>query len=239
MNAAMKPRVFWCLGMYASASTWLFNVARQIHEVAGQGPVKTHFFSTAGNFAGFDQAGVTNIVKSHEIKDERTILELSRRAERILVTMRDPRDAVTSLMLYHSYTFERALPLVEEAARLCMGFARDKRAVLWHYESGFSAEPATVGRIAAHLGYQLEPAAAQKIFDANRREEVEKYIAKMDRMPGVLQDRVSGDRLDPRTHWHTHHAGRDGEIGRWRHMLTAAQASEVADRLRDCYAFSD
>ncbi len=233
----MQPRVFWCLGMYASASTWLFNVARQIQEAAG--PARTHFFSGTGDFAGFDQPGVAHIVKSHEIKDEGTILQLSHRAERILVTMRDPRDAVTSLMLYHGYEFDRALPLVAQAARLCMGFARDKRAVLWHYESGFSATPDSVGQIAVHLGIPLDPAAQQRIFAANRREEVEKYIAKLDRMPGTLQDRVSGDRLDPKTHWHTHHAGRTGEIGRWRHMLTPAQAAAVVQTLRDVYDFPE
>ncbi len=233
----MKSRVIWCLGMYASASTWLFNVTRQLHENAGAGPVKTDFFSGKGNFAGFDQAGQTVIVKSHEIKDDATVLEMSRRADRILVTMRDPRDAVTSLMLYHAYDFDRALPLVEQAARLCMGFARDKRALLLHYESGFSGQAATLPRVAAHLKYPLTDVAAQRIFDANRREEVEKYIAKMPRMQGVLQDRVSGDRLDPRTHWHTHHAGRDGEMGRWRHMLSDVQAVAVVAKLRDCYEF--
>jgi hypothetical protein len=87
------------------------------------------------------------------------------------------------------------------------------------------------------LKYPLTDVAAQRIFDANRREEVEKYIAKMPRMQGVLQDRVSGDRLDPRTHWHTHHAGRDGEMGRWRHMLSDVQAVAVVAKLRDCYEF--
>ncbi len=118
-----------------------------------------------------------------------------------------------------------------------MGFARDKRALLLHYESGFSGQAATLPRVAAHLKYPLTEVAAQRIFDANRREEVEKYIAKMPRMQGVLQDRVSGDRLDPRTHWHTHHAGRDGEMGRWRHMLSDVQAVAVVAKLRDCYEF--
>ena len=49
----------------------------------------------------------------------------------------------------------------------------------------------------------------------------------MDRLPGILQDRISGDLLDPQTHWHTHHAGRSGEIGRWRRELTQAQADAV------------
>jgi hypothetical protein len=61
----------------------------------------------------------------------------------------------------------------------------------------------------------------------------------MDRLPGILQDRVSGDRLDPQTHWHTHHAGRTGEIGRWRRELSPAQADAVVERLQRCFSFRD
>jgi hypothetical protein len=43
------------------------------------------------------------------------------------------------------------------------------------------------------------------------------------------------------THWHTHHAGRTGEIGRWRQMLTEEQVLEVERLLGDwmdrfCYS---
>ena len=223
--------------MYASASTWAFNVLRQIHEQSGSAPLNTRFFSGPGDFTGFDAPGVTQIVKSHEITDEATVLRLAARSDKILVTMRDPRDAVTSLMLYHGHDFDRALPLVRAASRLCMGFSRDRRAALWQFESGFAADPGTPARIAAWADYKLPTAAAQRIFEANSRQEVEKHIAQLPKLPGVLQDRLSGDRLDPRTHWHTHHAGRSGEIGRWRHQLSAAQAGEVEAQLRDCYSF--
>ena len=233
----MTSRIIWCLGMYASASTWAFNVLRQIHEQCGGGPLETRFFSGAGDFSRFETPGMTQIVKSHEITDEATVLRLAGRADKILVTMRDPRDAVTSLMLYHGYEFERALPLVLAASRLCMGFGRDKRALLWHYEFGFATNPGTPARLAGWADYQLPAAAAQRIFEANSRQEVEKFVAQLPKLRGVLQDRVSGDRLDPRTHWHSHHAGRSGEIGRWRHRLSAAQAATVEEQLRDCYGF--
>lgn len=234
----MNSRIIWCLGMYASASTWLFNVVQQIHEQSGQGLLKTTFFSGKGDLSGFAAPGVTWIVKSHEITDEATVLGLAARAQKILVSMRDPRDAVTSLMLYHGYAFEKALPLVSAASRLCMGYGRDKRALLWHYETGFFEDPATLAKLAGWAGYPLDAMNAERIFAGNQRKEVEKYIAGLPKLRGVLQDRVSGDRLDPRTHWHSHHAGRSGEIGRWRQGLSAAQAAEVEQGLGDCYAFA-
>ncbi len=224
--------------MYASASTWAFNVLRQIHEQSGHGPLGTRFFSGPGDFARLEAPGVSQIVKSHEISDEATVLRLAARADKILVTMRDPRDAVASLMLYHGHEFGRALPLVREASKLCIGFSRDSRARRWDYEDGFAATMATVPELADWAGYRLTASAAARIFAANRREEVETYIASLPKLRGVLQDRISGDRLDPRTHWHSHHAGRTGEIGRWRHYLSAAQAGEVEAQLSDLYSFA-
>jgi hypothetical protein len=87
--------------------------------------------------------------------------------------------------------------------------------------------------IAMNLGYQLPKEVTQKIFENLSRSSVEKYIAGLPKQQGVLQDRISGDLLDPQTQWHTHHAGRNGEIGRWRSMLSRVQLTEITDRLGD------
>src|ERR1700722_15815278 len=75
------------------------------------------------------------------------------------------------------------------------------------YESRFFEDPGTPDSLAAHLGLSLPAQAGGAIFRALERGNVEAHIARMDRLPGILQDRVSGDQLDPQTHWHTHHAG--------------------------------
>jgi len=227
-------RVVWCLGMYASASTWLFNVVRQM--AAARGPVLTYFVSDTINEASFERSGL-HIIKSHEIKGAAALNWLERRTEKIFVTIRDPRDAVASLIMYHGYTFERALAHVDQAARLCVRFAADGRSIFWPYESGFFEQPDRVRQIAAHLGWQITESECDEIFSAMRRENVEAYIAKLPQMSGVLQDRVSGDMLDPQTHWHTHHAGRNGEVGRWKHSLTAEQVAAVATKLQGCFSF--
>jgi len=196
----VRGQTIWCIGVYASASTWLFNVVRLLLLAAGNGPVKTHFFAGAGDFSAFDQPGTINIVKSHDINDAATIEALTKRAGQIFVTVRDPRDAVCSLIVYHAYDFERGLKFVDAAARLCWKFASDPRTMLMMYESGFVGALGTIPRIAAHLGLNVPPVSVQAIYDKMQRSEVEKYISEMSSKPGILRDRLSGDLLDPVTH---------------------------------------
>jgi len=224
----MTLPVVWCLGMYGSASTWLFNVVRMILEDQTGAPPRVDFVSGEAPFAG---ASTADLVKSHEIANEAAILALARRAGVIFITVRDPRDAVTSLIQARSHTFARALHYVEQSAKLCACMRADKRARLWRYESRFFDDPATVAQLAAQLGLRLEPALSQKIFAANARAAVEAHIAAMPGRSDILRDNVSGDLLDPQTQWHSHHAGRGGEIGRWRHALSAAQVAEVQTRV--------
>lgn len=233
-----KARVYWCLGVYGSASTWLYNVARSVCKSSMPMGVQTHFFSDRRTFLEFDQPNLTHIVKSHEISDEQTILQLERRSTRILISLRDPRDAVSSLMLYHEHDFEKSLALVNAAMALCLRFISDGRSLLLYYESEFYRDPLILNRIAAHLGVHLAETDRDRIFNSMQRAEVERYISNFDRLPGVLYDKISGDQLDPNTHWHTHHAGRTGEIGRWKHMLTTPQVKQVEDQLHRYYELS-
>jgi hypothetical protein len=227
-------RLVWCLGMYASASTWLFNVIRQM--AAGESEVYTHFIAGGIEPEVFDRGGL-QLVKSHEITDDFAVEWLARNTERIFVTIRDPRDAVTSLMQYHGYDFERALAHVDASARLCVRFANDERTVFWPYESRFFENEESLARIEIALGMGMEAAVRSTLFGSMQRAHVEAHIAKFPTMRGVLQDRVSGDMLDPRTHWHTHHAGRSGEIGRWKHALSAEQVVAVDTKLHGCFSF--
>ena len=46
MSERDPPRLIWCLGMYASGSTWLYNAAREVAAVLYPGS------RAAGRFAG-------------------------------------------------------------------------------------------------------------------------------------------------------------------------------------------
>jgi hypothetical protein len=227
--------VHWCLGMYGSGSTWIYNVTRQIAvSVDPTKPVQGDFVSRFIDTARLEQPGRTYIVKSHEIDDEDAVAALSARADAIIVTIRDPRDAVTSLMAYHSRDFDGSLSLVKKSARLCARFASDHRSLLLRYEGGFIDDVTTLDRIAESFHQPLAAADRTRIFASSRRAAIEAFIAELPRRPTSLVNLTRPSHLlDPVTHWNTHHAGRTGEIGRWRRMLTRAQASEVERRLAD------
>ena len=223
----------WCLGMYASGSTWVYNVTREIAAFSRPPkPVQGHFVSRFQDIAALGYADQVHIVKSHDIDDEGAVEVLSKRAVAIIVSIRDPRDAVTSLMLYHKRAFDEALSLVEKSARLCSRFVGDSRALLLRYEAGFIDDVSTLDRIADTFRHRLEPAQRAQIFASSRRSAIESFIAELPRRSTSLVNVDDRDHfLDPDTHWNTHHAGRTGEIGRWRQMLTEDQCSKIGDRL--------
>jgi hypothetical protein len=240
--------VYWCLGMHASASTWTYNVVRQIAtSLYPTLPVQEHFVLTFEDVARLGQLGCTHVVKTHNIADEDAVAVLSERANAIIITIRDPRDAVTSFMQYHSYgggqdltvpsetqkVFDWSLSLVEESARLCARFAGDHRSLLLLYETGFPDDVMTLNRIAGRLRGSLAATDRMRIFASGRRAAVEAFIAELPHRRTTLIDKSSGDLMDSVSHWHTFHAGRTGEIGRWRHTLTETQVLEVEQRLAD------
>ncbi len=222
--------VLWCQGMFASGSTWLYNVALAVATDldAGRTP-QGRFVFDLSDVAGLDAPG-RHIVKAHQAR--RGVETIAMRADAILVTLRDPRDAVVSLMLYQGFSFYRALLNVCYAAEACLKLAAHPQAVTLHYELGYIDDPATVAGIARHMGGTLSEQRCREIFLSTRRPAIEAFIATLDAQPTTIVDRF-GDVFDLASHWHRHHAGRTGEIGRWRRMLYPAQVVGIETALRD------
>jgi hypothetical protein len=228
--------VFWCAGMFASGSTWVYNVMREAAALhAPPRPVSARFVNTRADMTGLDDTTARHVVKSHDLAED-TAAALSAYASALVVTIRDPRDAVTSLMLYQRYPFHMAVETIAKSAHFVGGFAGDARALLLRYEDNFTDQPATIDRIAAHLGMPLAAAERDRIFAATRRQAVEGLITALAGQPHTQHDKRTGNFFDPTTQWHKHHLGRTGEIGRWRRALTSAQAAAVDAALPDWMA---
>jgi hypothetical protein len=225
----MGSRVIWCLGMYASASTWLLNAVREIQVASGQQDLAIQFVRDTINPTMLDGKHAVSIAKSHEIIDETTLLALAGQSNTILMTIRDPLDAVASVMEYQKIQFARALELVKQSSALCLDYIKDRRTTCFIYETKFFDDPATLLSLSRLMGVTISREAAQESFDKLRRSAVEKLIKGLPQQKGVLRDLVSGDYLDPVTQWHTHHAGRSGEIGRWRHRLSPEDARQIQE----------
>lgn len=223
--------VLWCQGMFASGSTWLYNVALAVaHTIDPDHAVDGRFVFNVSDAIGLDATGIPHVVKAHQAKDG--VDAIAAKADAILVTLRDPRDAVVSLMQYQKFSFNRALLNVRNAAEACVLLGRLPQAITLHYELGFVDDPRTIDGIAGHMGGSLLPRQRDAIFQATRRPAVEAFIARLEAEPTTIIDR-EGDIYDLRSHWHLHHAGRTGESGRWRRMLYPAQIQGIETSLGD------
>jgi len=228
--------MLWCLGMYASGSTWLFNAAMMIGAaIAPASPPVGRYVDSAEGLGFLNVQGGLVVIKTHDV-EAAAIRTLSEQADGILVSIRDPRDTVTSLMIYQRYSLAQALETTERSARACARFATDPRTVLLRYEAGFIDDPATLDQIAIALAGTLSVTDRTRIFADTRREAIETHIAKLPELPTSLHDAASGDVVDTATQWHTHHANRSGEIGRWRHFLTLGDVAIIEHQLADWMA---
>jgi hypothetical protein len=223
--------MIWCLGLYASGSTWLFNATMKVAaSVSGTKPATGRYVTAASDLDFLDDPHVLPIVKSHDT-DEPAAAALAHRAGALLLSIRDPRDCVTSLMLYQRFRFAAALDTVARSVEFCARFAAHPRAILLRYECGFLDKPATLDLIATALGGRLTDADRSRIFAETRRSEIERHIAGLSALPTAQFDSASRDIVDLATQWHSHHANRSGETGRWRHMLSLAEAAAIEHRL--------
>ena len=215
-----NPRVVLCLGLKSSGSTWLYNVAIQVLKEASPKPKVAAFY--ADNFrmlpTGSDAADVL-VIKTHEPTD--AILYLTRFARgRMLVTVREPRDAAASLMQRFGHSFEGALKDVTAEGAILAALKRRVPSMVFRYEDGFTENEKTVARIARHLGVALSDAARRRIFRALTKEAVKKKIGK------VLAEDAHPDTFDLQTHWHPGHVG-DGRVGKYKSVLAPAQQKTV------------
>ncbi len=231
--AGSVPQLAWCVGMEGSASTWLFNALLQVAGAMAPAlpPALGRYVVRLEDLAGLPAPGHFTVIKSHAV-DQGAAAVLSARARTLFVTLRDPRDCVVSLMLYQFRPFASALEAVEHSARVCAEAAAHPAAVVLRYETGFPDRPETLESIARALGGTLDPSAREAIFAGTRRAAIEAEIAGFPLRADVHRH-SNGDLVDRTTQWHRHHAGRSGQIGRWRHFLDIGQAAWIEARLTD------
>lgn len=220
------PRVVLTLGIHGSASTWVFNVARELlAEALGADAVASCFANTCNELLA-ERAilGRHVVCKTHGWPGLDVFAHLT--GATVALSVRDPRDAVVSLMRRFASPFD-----------VCIrGIAQDCRYVLWcaeaghpmlRYEDGFFDDPATVVTLARHLGVPAGDAATARIFATYGTQAVRAFAASVASLPA---DRLVGDGkdllFDRVTQIHRTHIG-DGRVGKWRDQLTAQQQADL------------
>lgn len=222
-----RPRLFVCCGLHSSGSTWLFNLVREICRSQGV-PFESLHRESEVNLPWHAFGSRLIVVKSHTIMSGfRTFV--AEHPEPVVVTVRDPRDAVVSLMQRFKTSFDEALKTVAASAESLVALSRLRRVVVFRYEDEFVDSADTLARIAAMLG--LHPSAEDRaaILAALTPEAVRTKINDLIGA-GVIRDQEKA--FDRESHWHANHVG-DRKIGKFRELLSVEQEREVVRQTRE------
>lgn len=208
--------------MHGSASTWVFNAAREIVTAAlGEAAVLTFFADRMEHMPGAAALeGKTLIIKSHEGSAEFEDW-LDRQGALRLLSIRDPRDATISQM----QRFRTALAPAANA------IARDGNRVLrlaargipvWRYEDGFFTRPETLDALAARLSCPLSPEQRHKIFARYSTDSVRAFAQNLETLPPGRLTQVGPYAMDKVTQILAPHIG-DGASGKFRGLPAELQ----------------
>jgi hypothetical protein len=229
MEKIRAARVILCMGVKSSGSTWLFNVVIRVLKEVGLKPSAFYADTLAMVPEGVARASHL-VVKTHEPSKALLLVAALGRGP-VFLTVRDPRDAIASLMLRFGHSFEGALKDVTREAAFAVELARALSMPTFRYEDAFFDKPGTVGKIAALLGVRLSAAARTRIHRALLRENVARDIDKL-KAKGRFGADAHPDNFDPATHWHPGHVG-DGRVGKFKGVLTRPQLARIAAATKD------
>ena len=219
-------RIVFCAGLYGSGSTWIFNVTRQLFQTVLGAATSQLYLDEVGEI---EEAALRSddylVLKSH--RPSPAVRALTRMGNTpILLSVRDPRDAIVSQMTRFELLFEEALEGVKESAAALLPLREHPNMLLLRYETGFTREPNTLTMIGRQIGVTVHQTDRDALFAAHTPEAVTATIDKLEKR-GVFGDASPANAWDPDTHWHPFHVG-DGRVGKWSGYLSPRELAEVA-----------
>lgn len=210
-----------CLGMPGSASTWVFNVVRDL-VTAAAGPVQGfEATSLAAVEAALWGSPGSVVIRAHNASP--ALLALVRAAGgQVVLTTRDPRDCVASLVTrLGGGAADWAMDVARSLASVGMALCWPGQRVL-AFEAAVTGDPATGPALAAQLRLGLDPAESRRIAAGWSLGKVRERVA----AAALRGSPVAGFGSDPETGFNARHLG-DGRIGKWADALAPAEAAAV------------
>jgi hypothetical protein len=216
------------LGLEASASTWLYNVSRDIIATAHPGLYAIESTNVAPLQKRIEvDSRLVHEYQTQEMADPSTILIKSHNCDNelmwlinatqspVILSVRDPRDSVASMI---NRLGEREQSWVENIVRSIAAIFTSRhltRNIMFQYESRFFEQPETLDEIAAFLGLKLDMATRDEIFARFTKERVATLVSGMESLPATRQLKDHMNRLsDLETMFNSRHIG-DGKSGKW------------------------
>jgi len=220
-----------CAGLPRSAWTWLFNAVAALLRAAPGAAL----FDASATIVQFHAESLEEFPELEELPDYLVVkTHLAPPSMRLLwrftegptlVTVREPRDAVASLMSQFGFPFDAAFEVVERAAACMVALTSLGAPLILCYEDRFFEREDTLAAVAVFLGITVSTGAVAKIFKSLTREAVAAKIEDLMRQ-GVFGPEATSERFDPVTHWHPGHLG-SGESGKYSEVLSLVQQAQV------------
>jgi hypothetical protein len=213
-NGALPPRYIATIGLHASASTWVFNVVRELMGCAvGAKRVLAVYADEPHEITDEGALGRRHLVlKTHGSPGMDAWLESISPA--MILSIRDPRDAAISMAQRFRTPLNHTVQwLLRDCKRLVKLTARGHR--LLRYEDRFFENPQTLAQLSAALTPTVDQIAMSAVFERYRVESVRQFAAQLASLPSdrlLVTQSVMMDRV---TQIHRAHVG-DSRSGKWR-----------------------
>jgi hypothetical protein len=220
------PRLVATVGIHGSASTWVFNVVRElmIAALGAEKVLSVYADDVPGLIADHALTGRHVVLKSHYGGTGWDSLIWLSRAP-IFLSVRDPRDAAISL----AQRF--ATPLMDAARGIAQDCRRLERCAdaghpVLRYEDRFFDDAGMPGRIAERLGLIVDAGVRQAIFDRYTTAATQAFAANIGDLPPERVLQTPHTTVDQVTQIHRTHIG-DGRVGKWQELLDPRNAAEI------------
>jgi len=224
------PKVILCVGLKSSGSTWLYNVVIQLLKEKYRGGVTAFYADKYAMFPPDTERARVMVIKAHEPTKGMVYLARVTRGQ-IFLTLREPRDAIASLMQRFEHTFESAMSETERQSKRIAELDSEEDMITYRYEDGFFDRFETIGEIAHALGIKASKTTRERIYRSLTRDSVRQQIGKF-KKTGKFGKKPDFNSFDRETQWHPGHVG-DGKIGKFAGVLSSAQQKKVLAATKD------
>ncbi len=217
------PCLVATIGLHGSASTWVFNVIRELVTAAvGEAQVLTLYADEIGQVpAEAARGGRHMVIKSHH-GSQGLDAWLGGEQARIFLSVRDPRDACISMSQRFSAPLDHTVRWLANDCNRMMRLAPMGHALL-RYEDRFFDNRAAAEQLARALGLCVAPATIEVIFNRYRTAAVRGFAQRLGELPPERLTMVQTFTMDRVTQILDCHIG-DASSGKWRALPDPVRA---------------
>jgi len=231
--ARRSAELILCAGLKSSGSTWLYNAVVQLcrdrdarRSTTFSPGVLPFYAETVEDFPSAAARAAVLVVKTH-VPSPGLVRVANFVNGKIFITVREPRDAIASVMQRFDHRFDGCLKEIAASASRLVDIASSARATILKYEDGFCSNPETVNTVGRELAIRSSKATRAKIFQALTPSRIQRKIDTL-MTRGLFGMSPGPDSFDPETQWHPGHVG-DLRIGKYSELLSPKMQQLVLD----------